>query len=173
MLPAHHTVQIGAYSTAKSETCLLLCRCVCWMLAPVVCTRSCPTALLDAYDASLSIEYFCMLLCRCLCWMRPASKPNAPDGSLCTHVRVFLLLFLRCVCWMLAPAVCIRSCPTALLEANDASMSIDWFLWPAAVQVCVLDAGTGGVYQKLPHSRDWPLAPAADTYPGACDGMLR
>ncbi|WIA35184.1 hypothetical protein OEZ86_003649 [Tetradesmus obliquus] len=40
-------------------------------------------------------------------------------------------------------------------------------------KVCVLDAGTGGVYQKLPHSRDWPLAPAADTYPGACDGMLR
>lgn len=39
-------------------------------------------------------------------------------------------------------------------------------------KLCVVDCSTGAVALKLAN-RDWPIAPPQDTYPGACDGMLR
>jgi hypothetical protein len=71
---------------------------------------------------------------------------------------------------MLTVAECTSSCRTALPSKLN---TIYACITAAGLQVCVLDAQSGSVYLKLPHSRDWPLAPDADTYPGACDGMLR
>eukprot|EP00879_Flechtneria_rotunda_P020847 GHRR01021948.1.p1 GENE.GHRR01021948.1~~GHRR01021948.1.p1 ORF type:complete len:265 (+),score=31.16 GHRR01021948.1:225-1019(+) len=39
-------------------------------------------------------------------------------------------------------------------------------------KLCVLDCDKGGLYLHM-HDRDWPMVPAQDSYPGACDGLLR
>lgn len=99
-----------------------------------------------------------------------ASRHHTESTARCNGL---LLCVCNCVCWLLgvwSPPEAACHHRTSIAAKKQTTLCLRCCL---NLQVCVLDAQSGGVYLKLPANKDWPLAPASDTYPGACDGMLR